>query len=159
MLVAIVIDLKISANPSKCPSSSPCHPIAHNLVLLLCAPHSPPLSTAYLCKPKAQPHAHALALHPQQEEMGTAQEELGAAGPRSNPLGDGVMQVSASLQAMSLGPPTHTETLTEVDSYVTAHRQVTGSCLHTEAFSGTQFPPQRSCHRFLLRAVPVPQVG
>lgn len=128
----------------------------------LCPSLTSPILTsevAYLCKPKAQPHAHALALLPQQEEMGTAQEELAAAGPRSNPLGDGVMQVSASLQAMSLGPPTHTETLTEVDSYVTAHRQVTGSYLHTEAFSGTQFPPHRSCHCFLLRAVPVPQVG
>lgn len=46
-------------------------------------------------------------------------------------------------RALSLGSPTYREALTQADRWVPAHRQVTGSYLHTEAFSRAQFvPPQ-----------------
>lgn len=70
-----------------------------------------------------------------------------------------VAQGSTSLQAASSGPPAYMEALIKVDRCVPAHRQVTGSYLHTEAFSRAQFPPHRSCRRSPLRAVPVLQVG
>lgn len=148
MLVAIGIDLKISANPCKCPPPSPL--LSYRTQSSTATPcPSPPLSTAHLCKPKTQPRAHTLALLPWEEEMGAAQEELGAAGPWSNLSGCGggpfqggycVGQGSACLQAVSSGPPAYTEALTKVDRYAPVSKQVTGSYLHTEGFSRAQFP-------------------